>query len=691
MKYPGTRMMLLAALLLFAADIMAQVPQGFNFQAVARDSNGEVIANTELAVRITVLQGSETGTAVYSEVQSPGTSVAGSFQIIIGEGTSEDDFGAIDWSADNYFVKLEMDASGGTEYEELGTTRLLSVPYALVAQNVINGSETGNTGAPIELTGTNGKMNVNISNTGTNNNYGVLELGDDNGDALVKLEVPHDSSGSVGFGRLRLSSKDGKNVRLFPNNLYFSNPEIVSDTPIGWFGTLAGSSGFSQLLAYNAETKAYKGGILTGFWPGEATILLEDENSTPLVQLQTQTQETRNVGMLTLRGTDGTEFSITSDGINGSSANSQTLDSLLVATGPDVNFQRKTNFYPGYIRHSGQDGDFSTLSRKGLQYGNNGVEDVFNWFSKGSMQIAHQNYTNGERATGINPGYFYMDIHKNGNFYIPLNFGVSNDSSGGKPFFNMNSLTRLENGQGDLLSMSVSQDLNGNDPNGQAGHLMMFGQNSPNIQMGGQTWESSDLGYLQLWGNTQDGNGWYLNNAFFGVATDGADEWGSLSLMKTNIAGQTSVETIKLDGLNGDITISGSLSQSSDERLKKNIQTLDDALTKTTKLRGVSYTWKTDEHSEHPQVGVIAQEVEKIYPEFVYTDDKGMKSVNYAQMTAVLIEAVKALDAKIHNLEKENALLSAKLDKKSELEQRLAQIEHLLGVASSDDVVKSAE
>ncbi len=691
MKYSGTKTMLLAALLLFAADIMAQVPQGFNFQAVARDGNGEIIANTALAVRITVLQGTEAGTAVYTEVQSPTTSVAGSFQIVIGEGTSEDDFGAIDWSADNYFVKLEMDTNGGTEYEELGTTRLLSVPYALVAQNVVNGSGTGNVGAPIELTGTNGKMNVRIGNTGANNNYGLLELGDDNGDALAKLEVPHDSSGNVGFGRLRLSNKDGKNVRLFPNNLYFSNPDVESGTPIGWFGTLAGSSGFSQLLAYNAETKAYEGGILTGFWPGEPTILIEDENETPLIQLQTQTQETRNIGMLTLKGSDGSEFSITSDGIEGSSASGQTLDSLFIATAPEAAFQRNTAFYPGYIRHTDQNGDFSTFYRNGLQYGNDGDEGVFNWFSKGSMQIAHQNYSNGERATGMNPGYFYMDIYKNGSFYAPLTYGISNDSAGGKPFLSMSSLSRLENGQGELLAINISQDSNGNDPNGQAGHVLMFGQNSPNLQMGGQTWENSDLGYLQLWGSTEDGNGWYLNNAFLGVATNGTDEWGTLSLLKTNLTGQTSVETIQLDGETGNITISGTLSQSSDARLKKDVRTLDDALEKMLNMRGVSYTWKTDVNSEQPQIGVIAQEVEKIYPEFVHTDDDGMKSVNYAQMTAVLIEAVKALNTKINNLEKENKMLSAKLDKKSELEQRLTQIEQLLGIAINEKGMKNAE
>lgn len=131
-------MLLVIAAILFATDVMAQVPQGFNFQALARDSEGELITGTNLGVRISVVQGTETGAVVYTETQTPTTNEIGIFQLVIGEGTSEDDFGSIEWAGDNYYVKLEIDPEGGTEYEELGTTRLLSVPYALLAQDVVN-------------------------------------------------------------------------------------------------------------------------------------------------------------------------------------------------------------------------------------------------------------------------------------------------------------------------------------------------------------------------------------------------------------------------------------------------------------------------------------------------------------------------------------------------------------------------
>lgn len=698
-----TKMIGLAVLLLFTAEVMAQVPQGFNFQAVARDASGEIIANTELGVRVTVLQGAEDGTAVYAETQSPTTSAVGSFQIVIGEGTSEDDFGAINWSADNYYVKLEVDPAGGEEYEELGTTRLLSVPYALLAQDVVNGG--GGSGSelslPLELKGPKNKMSVTLGTSEGDNNYGLVGLGNANGDTLARMQVVNVGD-TVSFGQLRLddpagwyttlnsgqmrigNTNGGIYSRLLTNNLYFINPNFDTPAPPAWFGTLGGN-GFTQLLDYS-DTGVYEGGILSGHWPGQPTIMLEDGNEEPLVILEGQKHEDRNIGVLTLRGTDGSEFSITSDGIGGAtggSANGEVLDSLFISSQPEAEFQRNTDFFPGYIRNSDQDGNLAILTRTALQYVNEGAPAVYNWFNKGSMQVAHPDYANGERATGMNPGYFYMDIYKNGNFYAPLNFGISNDSAGGRSFFQMSSLTRAENGQGELFNIHIANDPNGNDPTGESAEIFLHGSTSPNFQMGGQAWENNDLPFFQLFGSTEDGNGWYLNNTFLGVASDGIDEWGSLSLMKTNISGHTSEETIHLDGYGGNINISGSLNQNSDERLKKDIKTIENVLEKTNQLRGVSYTWKTDEQGKNPQIGVIAQEVEKVFPEFVHTDEDGMKSVNYAQMTAVLIEAVKELNTKISDLEKKNQNLTAQLGQRSDLEERLAQIEKMLGVQST--------
>jgi hypothetical protein len=93
---------------------------------------------------------------------------------------------------------------------------------------------------------------------------------------------------------------------------------------------------------------------------------------------------------------------------------------------------------------------------------------------------------------------------------------------------------------------------------------------------------------------------------------------------------------------------SGDISLSSDERIKEDIRTIDDATGIVEQLRGVSYVRKD---TGKLGIGVVAQEVEKVLPQLVATDANGMKSVAYANMVGVLIQAVKELSARIDELE----------------------------------------
>ena len=92
----------------------------------------------------------------------------------------------------------------------------------------------------------------------------------------------------------------------------------------------------------------------------------------------------------------------------------------------------------------------------------------------------------------------------------------------------------------------------------------------------------------------------------------------------------------------------------SDLRLKKDIKPLKSALSTLGKLQGKSYRWKDN---NEPDIGLIAQELEKVIPELVKTDDKGYKSIVYQKLTAVLIEAVKEQQQEINNLSDRIALL----------------------------------
>lgn len=117
----------------------AQVPDKLSYQAVIRDSNDDLVPNKQVGMRISILRGSSTGALVYSETQIPTTNVNGLISIEIGGGS---DFSTIDWANDNYFIKTETDLTGGTNYTIIGTSQLLSVPYALNAKTAENISGT---------------------------------------------------------------------------------------------------------------------------------------------------------------------------------------------------------------------------------------------------------------------------------------------------------------------------------------------------------------------------------------------------------------------------------------------------------------------------------------------------------------------------------------------------------------------
>ncbi|MEQ9299088.1 MAG: tail fiber domain-containing protein [Cyclobacteriaceae bacterium] len=119
------------------------------------------------------------------------------------------------------------------------------------------------------------------------------------------------------------------------------------------------------------------------------------------------------------------------------------------------------------------------------------------------------------------------------------------------------------------------------------------------------------------------------------------------------------------------MTALGGFNQTSDRRLKKNILPLNQTLSKVLQLRGVTYQWKDEKQSQANQIGVIAQEVEAVYPEFVVTNEEGEKAVNYSQMVAVLIEALKEMNGTVQSLESKVASLEKD---KSTLEKEKADL-----------------
>jgi hypothetical protein len=129
----------------------AQVPQGISYQAIALNGSGNPVVSSNIGVRISVLDNTATGTVLYTETHTPTTNAQGLYNLVIGQGTpTTGTFSTINWGTNSKFLKVEMDVVGGTNYVLVGTTQLLSVPYALYAgkvdaENVVGGTNDANT------------------------------------------------------------------------------------------------------------------------------------------------------------------------------------------------------------------------------------------------------------------------------------------------------------------------------------------------------------------------------------------------------------------------------------------------------------------------------------------------------------------------------------------------------------------
>jgi hypothetical protein len=154
-------------------------------------------------------------------------------------------------------------------------------------------------------------------------------------------------------------------------------------------------------------------------------------------------------------------------------------------------------------------------------------------------------------------------------------------------------------------------------------------------------------------GLTKTGSNFKLGGSLT-AATDINTSGFNLSFSGTGNVGIGMVPggTYKLE-VNGLLKTSG-VTEISDIRWKKNIVPIDNALTKVMQLRGVTYNWRANEFKDKnfestTQIGLIAQEVEKIFPELVKTDANGYKSVEYSKVVAILIQAVKEQQTIITN------------------------------------------
>ncbi len=111
-------------------SLNAQIPQGFNYQATVRGESGDLLINQNVSFSFNIIQGSQAADPTYSEEHTLLTDDLGQVSIVIGQGTPTNGvFSEIDWSTGNYFLSIELNTGSG--FEPMGTSQLLSVPFAM--------------------------------------------------------------------------------------------------------------------------------------------------------------------------------------------------------------------------------------------------------------------------------------------------------------------------------------------------------------------------------------------------------------------------------------------------------------------------------------------------------------------------------------------------------------------------------
>ncbi len=258
--------LVLVAILFAVTGILAQTPNQFKYQAVLRNADGTIMANEAVTVDISILQGSASGTSVFTEQHSVTTTAQGLINLNIG---SVEDLSVVDWSSATYFIEISVNST------VMGTSQLLSVPYAMHASTVENDNvddadadatnelqDLTLNGTTLEISdGTSADLSSLQDGTGTDdqNLTGATLTG-----TSLEIAIEDGSSATVDLSSLQDGVGDGSETSVTAGTNVTvtgtgttANPYIVNATAGGstyYVGQLIGTEGVDGVVFYVDET-----------------------------------------------------------------------------------------------------------------------------------------------------------------------------------------------------------------------------------------------------------------------------------------------------------------------------------------------------------------------------------------------------------------------------------------------------
>jgi hypothetical protein len=634
----------------YTMNLVSQtIPETFNYQAVARDHQGLPIANQDIVIEISILQGNDcelgsTCNNLWQELHYPTTNEFGLFNVEIGSGQStysgtEISYSNINWNdvtTGNYFLKVRVDFGGalfGNGLIDMGVTEFLSVPYSLASESTI------------DVMRVNGKLP-----------FGLSDLAD------VNIATP-------------------------------SNTEVLKWNGTEWINGIGGTGGATILDELDDV-------IITGTPTTNQTLLF---NGT---EWANQALNLNLIGGVNILGTptvnqvlifNGTEWTNSALSLNNlSNVNITGLADNDVLTWDNINSEWINSVASGGSSHWTQMGSdiYYNLGRVGvgttipnaLFHVNTTADNHFLVTGELNTSTSIQNlgagnrmvffpvnasfragYVNGVQWNDVNTGDYsaafgYNNIAIGANSFAAgstntaggstsVSFGTSNISSGARSF-----------------TMGISNTAGGDNS-------VAFGESCQTIG------SINSQGSLACGFGTQT-SGYFTSS--WGVETS-AREYAMMAIGHYNLTEGTGSQSSWIGGVqpvfvigngnsttsadafivyqNGDATLAGTLTSASDKNLKENILTIENPIENLNKLRGVTYTWKEDvpmsKSDNNFHYGFIAQEVEDVFPSIVKTDLNNLKSVAYQEFIPLFLEAIKEQQKQIEELKSENEKLKS--------------------------------
>ncbi|MDH4474334.1 MAG: tail fiber domain-containing protein [Fluviicola sp.] len=674
------------ACLALSAISFAQVPQGFKYQAVVRNAGNTILTNQAVGIRMTIQQGAIGGASVYSETFAVTTNAYGLVNLEIGTGTVlSGSFAAIDWSTGQYFIETAIDVAGGNAYVVMGTSQLMSVPYALYAKEAE--TVTNDQVDDADANPTNELQALSISNdTLYLSNGGFVYLGAyavdnvDDADAnptneIQALAFSNDTlylsnGGNVYLGAYAIDNVDDadsnptneiQDISLVGNNLSISSGSTVN---------LSGVNTDNQTLTYTAGTStlAISGGNSVTIPNGDITDVVAGDGISG--------GATTGSATLTAVANNGLNVDATADAIQ---LGGTLLENTLLTHGT-FNLTHDLNSTGDFIIQDAGVNHFEVRDN-GLSYFGGSV----NWSAvntSGTTIASLTEDTDDGRFQLFENGLTSVDLDANGQFVfneqaLDRDFRIESMLSPNALFLDA-SLDRIGLGTNtpqaklQVLGGAIMPAIGLGAVNG-----IMF---PPNAYGG-----SGDLAYIQYYSQSGEqtslrigiDNDWDDNIAFYQFGLQ------RMTIHDGNVGIGTVTPTFQLEiGTNSAAKpTSNAWTVTSDRRLKTNILPYQGGLSDLMKIKPVWFTYTGEANMpKETGVGVIAQELQEIAPYMIkpwtYRDATGKETeylgVDNGAMTYMLINSVQEQQALIEAQKAENEALKELI---LQLQERMEKLE----------------